>query len=86
MSDSLKIKKENLEKDLLALLDLVKNKTAPLETIKIYENLISVVKSELENIYQPKQKCNSCGEILEQWEKGICGPCKIADERYEEEE
>ena len=31
------------------------------------------------------EKCKTCGEPLEKWEKEICGPCKIADERYEEE-
>lgn len=86
MSGNLKIKRETLEKDLSSLLELVNDKTEPSETIKIYENLISVVKSDLEKIDQPKQKCSSCGELLEHWEKGICGPCKIADVRYEEED
>ena len=86
MEENLILKKETLEKDLESLLKLVKEKTNISETIKIYENLISIIKSEIETGDQPKQKCNSCGEPLEHWEKGICGPCKIADERYEEEE
>ena len=86
MSENLKIKMETLDNDLSSLLELVKDKTELSETIKIYENLISLVKSDLEKVDQPKQKCSSCGEPLEHWEKGICGPCKIADERYEEEE
>lgn len=84
MSDDL-TKKETLESDLTKLLKSVKDKSKPNETIKIYEDLITSIKENLEQIEQPKQKCSSCGEPLDTWERGICGPCKIKDERYEEE-
>ena len=31
------------------------------------------------------EKCKTCGQPLEKWEKEVCGPCKIADERIAEE-
>ena len=43
------------------------------------------IETELENAEQLKQKCGSCGEPLETWEREICGPCKIKDPRFEEE-
>jgi len=43
------------------------------------------IETELENAEQLKQKCSSCGEPLETWEREICGPCKIKDPRFEEE-
>ncbi|MDH3736436.1 MAG: hypothetical protein OEQ94_05360 [Nitrosopumilus sp.] len=43
------------------------------------------IETELENAEQLKQKCGSCGEPLEIWEREICGPCKIKDPRFEEE-
>lgn len=85
MSNDLTIKKETLERDLLNLLKSVKEKTEPNDSIKIYENLIISIKETLEKIEHPKQKCSSCGEPLDAWERGTCGPCKIKDERYEEE-
>jgi hypothetical protein len=86
MNDDLKIKKVNLEHELAQLLESVKDKTEHIETIKIYEHLITQIKEDLETFGQPKQKCKSCGGLLDPWERNICGPCKIADERYEEEE
>ncbi len=86
MSDDIKVKNANLEQEFLQLLKSVKEKTEPTDSVKIYEHLIFQIKEDLEKIAQPKQKCKSCGEILDAWEKDICGPCKIADDKYEEEE
>jgi uncharacterized paraquat-inducible protein A len=86
MSEDLKIKKANLEHELSQLLESVKDKPDHIETIKIYEHLIAQIKEDIKTFGQSKQKCKSCGEILDPWERDICGPCKIADERYEEEE
>ena len=86
MVEDFEPRKENLEKELTILLDELKSKTTPSKMTQIYEDLISSLKEDLEKINQPNNKCKSCGEPLEDWEQKICGPCKIADVRYEEEE
>ena len=86
MSDGIKTKQENLEQELSKLLDSVRKQTEPIESVKIYEHLITLINEDLEKIAQPKQKCKSCGILLDPWERNICGPCKITDEKYEEEE
>ena len=75
-----------MERELSLLLEELKAKTTPSKMNQIYENLISSIKEDLEKISQSDNKCKSCGEPLEDWEQKICGPCKIADVRYEEEE
>ena len=86
MSDDLKIKKEVFKKNLEDLIQLIEEKYDTSQSIKIYGYLDSIIKEELEKINQPIQKCDSCGEILDPWEKMLCGPCKIANPRYQEEE
>ena len=46
---------------------------------------VNKIETDIENIEQSKQKCSSCGVILENWEREICGPCKIKDPKFEEE-
>jgi hypothetical protein len=82
MSDDLRIKKERLENNLTSLLELIKNKIEPLKAIEIYENLIPIIKTEIKRTDPLKQKCSSCGEPLDDWEKEVCGPCKVADPKY----
>ena len=86
MSEDIKIKKENLQKNIEDLFKLIEEKFDEPQKGKIYENLTTSIREEFEKLNQPIQKCSSCGILLDPWEKGICGPCKIADERYEEEE
>jgi hypothetical protein len=86
MGDDLRIKKERLENDLTSLLELIKDKIEPLKAIEIYENLIPIIKTEIQKTDQLKQKCSSCGEPLDDWEKDVCGSCKVADPKYEDED
>ncbi len=86
MSEDISIKKETTKKDLENLIQLIEEKFDSTQSIKIYGNLSTLIKKELENLSQPIKNCKSCGESLDPWEKEICGPCKIADNRYEEEE
>ena len=86
MSGDLTTKKENFEKNLENLMHLIKEKYDSTQSIKIYDYLDGIIKEELEKISQPIKKCNSCGGLLDPWEKTICGPCKIANPRYHEEE
>ena len=85
MSDDIEQKKEILEENLNKLLKFVKEVETS-QSIKIYENLIAILKTDIENIKNSTLTCKSCGTSLDPWEKGICGPCKIADERIPEEE
>ena len=85
MPDDTEQKKEVLEENLNKLLKFV-NKLETSQSIKIYENLIATLKTDIEKTETPIQTCKSCGTSLDPWEKGICGPCKIADERIPEEE
>lgn len=69
MSNNLKTQKETLEHNLTKLLEFVNDKTEPKEAIKIYENAISIVRSNLEKIGKLEQledtskyKCEDCGE------------------------
>ncbi|MFB5621911.1 MAG: hypothetical protein ACE5Q7_03120, partial [Candidatus Nitrosomaritimum yanchengensis] len=73
-------------KNLEDLIQLIEEKYDASQSIKIYGYLDSIIKEELEKINQPIQKCESCEEILDPWEKKLCGPCKIANPRYQEEE
>lgn len=86
MSEDVSIKKETIKNDLENLIQLIEDKFDSTQSIKIYENLAAVIKKEFEKLSQPIKNCKSCGESLDPWEKEICGPCKIADNRYEEEE
>ena len=52
---------------------------------RILHQEVEKINSQIEKKLESKQKCNSCGEILESWEKEICGPCKIKDSRFEDE-
>lgn len=85
MNEVTKIKKKTLENNLAKLLEILKENIEPYEAIKIYENLIAVIKADIEEIDHSKQVCSSCGISLKDWEKDICGPCKIKDGRYLEE-
>lgn len=85
MSDELKEKNKTLKKRLDDLLKLVNN-LEDSQSIQIYENLVDMAKSDLEKIEHTTEKCSSCGNTLDPWEKEICGPCKISDERIPEEE
>ena len=51
---------------------------------KIIQQDVKKIKSEIELATQSKQKCSSCGEPLEDWEKELCGPCKINDPRFKD--
>ncbi len=65
MSNELEIRKESLEHNLTKLLEFVKCKTEPPEAIKIYDNLITLVKAELEKIdKQSSKKINTLIGIL----------------------
>ena len=86
MSYDLKTKKEVFKRNLEDLIQLIEQKYDPPNSMKIYDYLDSIIKEELEKINQPIQKCDSCGEILDPWEKKLCGPCKIANPRFQEEE
>jgi hypothetical protein len=86
MNDDLGIKKERLENNLTSLLELIKDKIEPLKAIEIYENLIPIIKTEIKNTNPLKQKCSSCGEHLDDWEKDVCGSCKVADPKLEAED
>lgn len=85
MSDELTEKNKTLKKTLEDLLKIVNN-LEDSKSIPIYENLVATTKSELEKTEHSTEKCNSCGNTLDPWEKEICGPCKISDERIPEEE
>ena len=82
MSDDLKIRQENLEYNLTKLLESVKDKVEPSGAIKIYEQLITIIKADLAKNNPSNQKCGSCGEPLDAWEKNVCGSCKVADPKY----
>jgi len=56
MSNELEIRKESLEHNLTKLLEFVKCKTEPPEAIKIYDNLITLVKAELEKMINNQVK------------------------------
>lgn len=85
MTNDTEQKKEILEENLNKLLKFVKELETS-QSIKIYKNLIAILKADIENIKNSTPTCKSCGTSLDPWEKGICGPCKIADERIPEEE
>ncbi len=85
MSEISKIKIKALEDKIAKLLETIKEDIEPVKTIKIYENLITAIKADIEKNEHSTKICNSCGDILKDWEKGICGPCKIKDGRYPEE-
>ena len=85
MTEDIEQKKESLKENLEKLLKFV-NELETSQSIKIYENLIATLKTEIEKTETPTQKCKSCGTSLDPWEKERCGPCKIADERIPEEE
>ncbi len=86
MSDDLNARKEDLKKNIKNLVQLIDEKFDTSQSIRIYDNLTRTIKEEFEKLSQPKTNCKSCGEPLDPWEKEICGPCKIADDRYSEEE
>jgi hypothetical protein len=50
MNSDLQTQKETLEHNLTKLLEFVNDKTEPKEAIKIYENVISIVRANLEKI------------------------------------
>ena len=85
MSDDIEQKKEILEENLYKLLKFVKELESS-QGIKIYENLIPILTTNIENIKNSTPTCKSCGTTLDPWEKGLCGPCKISDKRIPEEE
>ena len=51
----------------------------------ILEEDVEKIDSKIEEGLQSKQKCSSCREMLESWEKEICGPCKINDPKFADE-
>lgn len=85
MTDDLEQKQKILEENLHKLLKFV-NELDSSQSIKIYQNLITTLKTDIEKIENPNQKCSSCGSLLDPWEKGVCGPCKISDNKIPEEE
>ena len=86
MTENFKTKKEELTQNIENLLKLIEERYDSSQSNQIYQNLIAIINEESKKLEQPKQKCKSCGEPLETWEKEICGPCKIADSRYQEDE
>ena len=52
---------------------------------RILHQDVEKISLQIEKKLESKQKCSSCGEPLESWEKEICGPCKIKDSRFEDE-
>lgn len=55
MNSDLQTQKETLEHNLTRLLEFVNDKTEPKEAIKIYENVISIVRANLEKIGKIEQ-------------------------------
>ena len=53
---------------------------------KILQQDLEKINSEIVLSTESKQKCSSCGEPLEDWEKELCGPCKINDPRFKDVE
>ena len=43
------------------------------------------INAEIQTIENSKNKCTSCGGVLESWERKICGPCRIKDPNFAEE-
>ena len=85
MEKNLENEREILKNTLNELLLSLDKKPNSADTIKTYEKLISILKIELDTSEQSNKKCSSCGELLDSWEHEICGPCKIKDDRYQEE-
>ena len=85
MENNLDEEREILKNTLKELLLSLDKKPHSVEIIKTYEKLISILKIELDTSEQSNKKCLSCGELLDSWEHEICGPCKIKDDRYQEE-
>ncbi len=85
MNEVTKIKMKTLEANIAKLLETIKEDIDPINAIKIYENLITTIKTEIEKNKHPTKTCSSCGDSLKDWEKNICGPCKIKDDKYPEE-
>ncbi|WP_316505023.1 hypothetical protein [Nitrosopumilus sp.] len=52
----------------------------------ILDEEVDIVNSEINDALQSNQECSSCGETLEHWEKEICGPCKINDPRFADDQ
>ena len=86
MPGDLNAKKEVLKQNIENLMQLIDKKFDSSQSVRIYDNLSKIIKEEFEKLNQPANNCKSCGEPLDTWEKEICGPCKIADDRYSEEE
>ena len=85
MENNLDEEKEILKNTLNKLLLSLDKKPHSTDTIKIYKKLISILKIKLNTSEQSNKKCSSCGELLDSWERDMCGPCKIKDDRYQEE-
>ena len=85
MEDNLDDERKILKNTLNELLFSLDKKPHSADTIKTYEKIISIVKIELNANEQNTKKCSSCGDLLDSWEHDICGPCKIKDDRYQEE-
>ena len=52
---------------------------------KILHDDCQKIDAEILSIEDSKNKCKSCGKILESWERRVCGPCRIQDPRFAEE-
>ena len=85
MENNVDEEKEILKNTLNELLLSLDKKPHSTDIIKTYEKLISILKIKLDTSEQSNKKCSSCGELLDSWERDMCGPCKIKDDRYQEE-
>ena len=52
---------------------------------KILHEDYQKINAEIQTIENSKNKCTSCGCVLESWERKICGPCRIKDPNFSEE-
>ena len=51
---------------------------------KILQQDLEKIRLEIISATESKEKCSSCGELLEDWENELCGPCKINDTRFKD--
>ena len=52
---------------------------------KVLHDDYQKINVEIQSIENSKNKCKSCGIVLESWERKVCGPCRIKDSRFAEE-
>ena len=52
---------------------------------KILHDDYQKIDAKIRSIEVSKNKCKSCGIILESWERKVCGPCRMKDPHFAEE-